>query len=84
MTEEIDDTDYLDDEYTDIGNVSDVPEVTLGCKVVIRNADEGTKTYKYDLMNGVLPETVEVFSGHKVGDIIEVMGKEWEIEDIIF
>lgn len=35
-------------------------------------------------INGVLPTTVEVFIGCKVGDIIELMGKEWKIEDVIF
>lgn len=35
-------------------------------------------------INGVLPTTVEVFTGCKVGDIIELMGKEWKIEDVIF
>lgn len=33
---------------------------------------------------GVLPKTVEVFTGCKVGDIIELMRKEWKIEDVIF
>lgn len=44
----------------------------------------GTKTYKYDMVNGMLPKTVEVFTGCKVGDVIEMMGKEWRIEDVIF
>ena len=61
-----------------------MPEVILGCKVVIRNADKETKTYKYDLMNGVLPKGVETFTGHKVGEMVELMGQEWKIEDIIF
>ena len=43
-----------------------------------------TKTYKYDMVNGMLPKTVEVFTGCKVGDVIEMMGKEWRIEDVIF
>lgn len=83
-TVEADDVDYSDDEITDAEDSSDVPEVILGCKVVIRNADKDTKTYKYDLMNGVLPKAVIVFTGHKVGDMVELMGKEWKIEDVIF
>ena len=78
------DIDYSDDENTDAVDTSDVPEVTLGCKVVIRNIDKETKTYKYDMVNGMLPKAVEVFTGCKVGDVIEIMGKEWRIEDVIF
>ena len=44
---------------------------------------ELNKTYKYDLINGKLPQAVEVFTGHKVGDMVELQGKEWKIEDII-
>ena len=35
-------------------------------------------------MNGVLPKGVETFTGHKVGEMVELMGQEWKIEDIIF
>ena len=41
-------------------------------------------TYKYDMVNGMLPKAVEVFTGCKVGDVIEMRGKEWRIEDVIF
>lgn len=84
ISAEEEDIDYSDDENTDAVDISDVPEVTLGCKVVIRNIDRETKTYKYDMVNGMLPKAVEVFTGCKVGDAIEMMGKEWRIEDIIF
>lgn len=80
---ETDDIDYSDDEAVEAEDSFDAPEVTLGCKVVIRSADKETKAYKYDLVNGALPEAVEVFTGHKVGDIIQLMGKEWKIEDVI-
>lgn len=83
MMAEADDIDYSDDEAAAAEDSSDVPEVILGCKVVIRNADKETKTYKYDLINGALPKVAEVFTGHKVGNIIELMGKEWKIEDVI-
>lgn len=84
ISAEEEDIDYSDDENTDAVDISDVPEVTLGGKVVIRNIDKETKTYKYDMVNGMLPKTVEVFTGCKVGDVIEMMGKEWRIEDVIF
>lgn len=75
------DIDYSDDNV-DVDDVSDGPEVTLGCKVVIRSADGKVKMYKYDLVNGTLPKTVEVLKGGKVGDIVELMGKKWRIEKI--
>ena len=84
ISAEEEDIDYSDGENTDAVDTSDVPEVTLGCKVVIRNIDKETKTYKYDIVNGMLPKAVEVFTGCKVGDVIEMMGKEWRIEDVIF
>lgn len=58
--------------------------MALGCKIVIRNIDKKTKTYKYDMVNGMLPKAVEVFTGCKVGDAIKMMGNEWRIEDVIF
>jgi len=45
------DIDHSDDENADAVDISDVPEVTLGCKV---------------------------------GNVIEMMGKEWRIENVIF
>lgn len=83
MTVEVDDIDYTNEEVTEAEDFSDVPEVILGCKVVIRNADKKTKTYKYDLINAALPKAVEVFTGHKVGDMLELMGEKWKIEDVI-
>lgn len=44
--------------------------------------DGKVKTYKYDLVNGTLPKTVEVLKGGKVGDIVELMGKKWRIKKI--
>ena len=81
-TEESDDY-YSDDENSDAEDSVDVAEIILGCKVVICDSDRETKTYKYDLINGTLPKAVEVFTGHKIGDIIELMGREWKIEDVI-
>lgn len=82
-TEERDDIDYSEDENIDVEDSEDLTTIILGCKVMVRNADKETKTYKYDLMNGTLPKAVDVFTGHKVGDTVELMGKEWKIEDVI-
>ena len=84
ISAEEEDIDYSDAENTDAVDTSDVPKVILGCKVVIRNKDKETQIYKYDLINGMLPKAVEVFTGCKVGDVIEIMGKEWKIENVIF
>lgn len=83
MTLESDDIDYFDDDAADPENFSDIPVVTLGCKVVLRNTKKETKIYKYDLFNGVFPKSIEIFTGHKVGDMIEFLGSEWKIEDVI-
>lgn len=83
INSENEDIDYSDDEISEAENLFDLPEVTMGCKVVILNANGETKTYKYDLINGVLPKTVEIFTGHKVGDTIELSGQQWKIEDVI-
>lgn len=77
------DIDYSTDDEQNLESELDEPNVILGCKVVIHNEDDETKTFKYDLMNGGLPKTLKVFTGHKVGDIIEILGKEWKIVDVI-
>lgn len=56
--------------------------VSLGCEVVIYNENNGRKRYKYDFFKGVLPKTLEVFTGHKVGDTVEMLGDKWIIEEI--
>lgn len=81
---ETDDVDYSDDETIGTEVSEELPEVVLGCKVVIRNADKGTKTFKYDLVNGALPKNLKIFTGHKMNDMIEYKEQEWKIEDIIF
>lgn len=78
-----DELDYLGEDNIEVSDMEEVPEVTLGCKVVIRNVDKETKTFKYDMLNGKLPKAVEIFTGCKVGDIIELSGKEWKVEDVI-
>lgn len=80
-TDDNDDVDYSDEDTTNSEN--DAAEVILGCKVVIRNEAKETKSFMYDLQRGVLPKAVEVFTGHKVGDTIEMLGGVWKIEDII-
>lgn len=78
------DIDYSKDDEPVSGEELDVPEVILGCKVVIRNGNNETKTYKYDLIDGALPKALEAFSGHKAGDVIVMFGSEWKIEDVLF
>lgn len=56
--------------------------VSLGCEVVIYNENNVRKRYKYDFFKGVLPKTLEVFTGHKVGDTVEMLGDKWIIEEI--
>lgn len=80
---EEEDIDYSEDDGSYTSEDSDIPEVTLGCKVVIRDKNKTTKTYKYDLLNGKLPTTVEIFTGHKIGDYVEMDGEQWKIEDVI-
>lgn len=80
---EEEDIDYSEDDGSYTSEDSDIPEVTLGCKVVIRDKNKTTKTYKYDLLNGKLPTTIEIFTGHKIGDYVEMDGEQWKIEDVI-
>ena len=35
-------------------------------------------------MNGTVPKALEVFTDHKAGDVIEMLGCEWKIEDVVF
>lgn len=58
-------------------------EVVLGCKITMRNEAKDIKVYKYDFYKGKWPSALDVFTGHKVGDTIEISGIEWKIEDII-
>lgn len=74
--------DFADDETTS-DNEGGVEEIIMGCKVVISNGKNETKTYKYDLINGKLPKILESFTGHKVGDVIKIFEEEWKIENVI-
>ena len=74
--------DYEDDNNDKSGDLG-MHEVILGCKVIVRNSNKKTKTYKYDLIDGVMPKTVEIFTGHKIGDYVEINGEQWKIEDVI-
>ncbi len=74
-----------DNDYSEDGSLdSSVSEVVIGCKVVIRDVNNIIKTYKYDFIDGKLPKEVEGFSGHKIGDYVEISGNQWKIEDVIF
>lgn len=74
------DIDYSDEE--NVNDIDEADEVVLGCKITIRNKAKETKTYKYDFNNGKWLSALNVFTGHKVGDIIEISGVEWKIEDV--
>ena len=76
---EDDDIDYSDDSTS---SDDDGAEVTLGCKIIVRNVAKDIKSYKYDFHQGSWPKTLDVFTGHKVGDTVELLGETWKIEDI--
>lgn len=77
-----DDMDYSDENPEN--DDDDVPEVVLGAKVFLRNDNGDIKKYKYDEVDGKLPNNLEALTGHKVGDIIELKGQLWKIDDIVF
>lgn len=74
------DIDYFDDSSSD---EDDATNVTLGCKITVRNDVKETKTYKYDYTNGIFPSVLDVFTGQKVGDTVIILGESWKIEDIL-
>lgn len=37
----------------------------------------------YDLQHGVMPKLLDIFTGHKVGDTVELLDDTWKIEDIV-
>lgn len=78
--DEIYDSDDEDNESSE----NNEAEVVLGCKIVIRNEEKETKTYKYDYNNGFWPKALDVFTGHKVGDTVEILGEIWKIIDVVF
>lgn len=77
------DGDVDDLEEKGIASEDENAEVTLGCKITVRNEEKTTKTYKYDLKDGKLPTVLEVFTGCQVGDTVLIQGQEWKIEDIV-
>ena len=79
-----DSADYSDGKNNDTIIEDDRLEVVLGCKVIIKNKKNETKTYKYDFQKGKLPKNLAVFTGRKVGDIVEMNGTMWRIENIRF
>lgn len=77
------DIDAEDDEgATESG--AEVADVVLGCTVVIRNGKGEIKSYQYKQINGKLPEILKAFTGHKEGDIVEIAGDSWKIEEVKF
>ena len=75
------DTDDLEDDIVSEGETV-ITEVTMGCQVFISHENE-TKSYKYDLIKGKFPSFLEVFTGHKTGDIIKIQEKEWKIDKVV-
>lgn len=75
------DIDYSDD--SSIGE-DDAANVTIGCRITVRNDAKETKVYKYDYNNGIFPATLNVFTGCKIGDTVVILGEPWRIEDISF
>lgn len=73
------DIDY-DEEISEVAN-EDL-SVTLGCEIVVRNEDKKVIRYKYDYKDGKLPENLNVFTNCKKGDVVEIKGEQWRIEEI--
>lgn len=63
---------------------SDRAEVAMGCKIVVRNRSNQKKTFVYDFHLGSFPPFLEVFTGHKEGDEIQMLNDIWTIESIAF
>lgn len=74
------DVDYFDEGNND--STDDVPSVTLGCMITIRNEAQEIKRYKYDYNNGKWIDLLNIYTGHKVGEFVELKGEQWKIEDI--
>lgn len=70
----------VEEEYGTDGSV----EVFLGCTIDIINDNGVKKTYKYDKINGVLPELLDYFTSKKLGDSVEIDDATWLIEKIYF
>lgn len=83
-TADAEDIDYSNDEALAEIRDDDAAEVVLGSKVILQDADKETKRVKYDLLrDSKLPANLEPLTGHKVGDTVELSGKEWKIVDVI-
>jgi len=57
-------------------------EVALGCKVTVKYDDGTVKVYKFDYLNGKIPDVVQPLAGHSVGDMVMLNGYECIIEDV--
>lgn len=57
-------------------------EVALGCKVTVKYSDGKIKVYKYDYLNGRIPDTVQPLAGHCVGDVVVLDGYECLVENV--
>lgn len=80
-TENVEDTSkYFEDKLqVEVGN--DL-EVALGCKVTVKYSDGKAKVYKYDYLNGRIPDMVQPLAGQSVGAMVVLDGHECVVEKI--
>ena len=89
----MDEVDESDDTIENEGNESEFAgeqmqaeannlEVALGCKVTVKYDDGTVKVYKFDYLNGKIPDVVQPLAGHSVGDMVMLNGYECIIEDV--
>lgn len=57
-------------------------EVALGCKVTVKYNDGKVKVYKYDYLDGKIPDKIQPLVGHCVGDTVVLDGCECIIEEV--
>ena len=90
----MDEVDESDDTIENEGNESEFAgeqmqaddvndlEVALGCKVNVKYEDGTIKVYKFDYLDGKIPDVVQPLAGHRVGDMVMLNGYECRIADI--
>jgi len=76
------DDSILDDEVEQVEDDSSELEVTLGCKVVVKDEDGNTTTYKYDYVNGNIPILIRPLEGLHAGAEVMIGRKSFVIEKV--
>lgn len=84
LSNDVEDNDDLEDDEEFSRGESESTDVALGCTVVIRNDKNEVKKYLYKMIDGKLPKLLEVFTGCKEGDLVEMLGDIWEIIEVKF